>query len=348
VRRPVRLWLLFFSTAIMGYVLGSWLMPETMGDATSLTHLSEQLKSLDEIAIRLSISTLLFFLIIPVAYWFWVIKATSQPKWRLLIILSLSCLVARYQYPSEIAQYFEFIAWLRYPFIAVLLALEFYLIFSVGRSLWQARKGAGDPRLNILAKYDEGTKERDIGLMLAYEPASWYYAIPRFSRNHTPSIGQLKLLSSTKIHFIPFLTVNLALAFISYLLLIDWSILAAVVLSTVFIWNTLPIIANYRSSKHHTIYVENGVLVVNNNWLGFMVIKLGAIDSAGKMSKGIGYKGLCLGRGTPNMIMRFSKDQTYYSFLAMFSDKVSEIALNVEDVENTIKALENQQRSYQQ
>ena len=340
MRKTTRVRLLFFSTAIAGYSLGSWLMPETIGNVTSFSLLYKQLMVLDRTAICLVVSTLLFFLVIPLAYWFWIIKATGRAKWRLIIILSLSSLVARYQYPAEIALYFEFIAWLRYPIIAVLLALEFYLIFSVGRSMWQARRVSGDPRLSILNKYEEGTKERDIGLPMAYETASWFYAIPPFSRQHIPSIGHLKLLSSNKMHFTCVLTIDIALGCISYFLLLDWSTLGAFVLSSLFIWNTLPIVANYRCSKHHSIYIENCNLVINNSWLGLIVVDLKSINSCIALSKGTRYEGLSLGRGVPNMKIQFLEKQTYYSFFGMLSDKASEVSLCVDNVEDIIEKIE--------
>jgi len=250
----------FFVVAISSYLLGSYLMPVSLDNISSLLSLFENLKQGNEQALRLLIATLLFFVVVPIAYWYWVIKAYSTAKWRLLIAFSLSCLIARYQYPPEIAQYFDFVAWLRYPIITMLLALEFYIMFQVGKSLWQARKLSGDPRINILTKYHEGTKERELGLMLAYEPASWYYAIPRFSRNHVPAVGRLKLLSSTYVYLVSLLILNLILVLISYFMLVDWSKLAAIIVSTLFLWGTTMIIANYRCSKHYSVYVRDNKL----------------------------------------------------------------------------------------
>jgi len=81
-------------------------------------------------------ASVIYFALLPVLYWFMIIKAGKQKAWKLIIILSLSSAVARYSFPEDIAQYFDFILWLRYAIIAVLLLIEFYLMFVIVKGLW--------------------------------------------------------------------------------------------------------------------------------------------------------------------------------------------------------------------
>ena len=94
----------FLITAIVVFTAGFQLLPEHIaldGDLFSLMPL------------LLAIAG--YFVLLPTLYWFWVIKAGQQQPWKMLLILSLSALCARYSFPANIAEHFEFITYLRYP-----------------------------------------------------------------------------------------------------------------------------------------------------------------------------------------------------------------------------------------
>lgn len=336
MRKPTKFRLLFFVVAIFSYVIGSYVLPETLSGIASLHDFYTELFALNNAALGLLFASLLFFVVVPTAYWFLVIQAGSQARWKIIITLSLSIFIARYQFPTEIAAYFYFIVWLRYPLIALLLALEFYLMFSVGRSLWNARKISGDPRINVLNNYDEGSKEQSMGLMLAYEPAAWYYAISKFSRNHEPSIGQLKLLSANPAHFIAILAANISFIFIAYSLLVNWSELAAIVAATVLFSTSYMLIANYRCSKYYSIYPHEGKLIINNSWWGFIAIELDNINVTDHSQSN---DSLRFGQGKPNLKLSFTKEQTYYSGLGLITEKVNEIELCLHDAQSVLNYL---------
>ena len=76
-----------------------------------------------------------YFGFLPALYWQWIIKAGKQKPWKMLLVLSLSCVCARYSFPENLAQYFDFITYIRYPVIAVLLLIEFYLMATLIRSI---------------------------------------------------------------------------------------------------------------------------------------------------------------------------------------------------------------------
>jgi hypothetical protein len=176
VRTSLKYRLLFLFITITCYYLGFNFIPERTDTALGLT--------------PVILASVIYFAVLPVLYWFMIIKAGKQKSWKLLIILSLSSTVARYSYPEAIAQHFDFILWLRYPIMAILLIIELYLIVIIVKSLWQARNLSGDPRIGAIEKYDDD-KKQGLALTFATEPASWYYAIPRLSRKHIKKAYQV-------------------------------------------------------------------------------------------------------------------------------------------------------------
>ncbi|MGI2219165.1 hypothetical protein ACRN94_19650 [Shewanella baltica] len=96
LRRPAKYRIYFLILMIIVYWLGFNLLPE------QLTQTSEQLS--------LAVVSALYFVLLPLLYWYWIIKIGAQKSWKILVILSLSSLMARLSYPPQIAEYFEFIA----------------------------------------------------------------------------------------------------------------------------------------------------------------------------------------------------------------------------------------------
>ena len=272
LRRPVKYRIAFLILMVTVYFIGFNIVPE------QLTQTSDQL--------FLAVVSALYFVLLPLLYWYWVIKIGKQKSWKILVILSLSSLMARLSYPPQITEYFEFIAWLRFPIIAVLLIIELYLMVSIIKGLWQARKASDDPRLAIIAQYaatveqdqsnavkqlralnTEGASNTDLpknqmpddkkltlGLILATEPASWYYAIPYFSRRHPVSITPLKLLSGQPWHALVIIMCLIAASTLSYMLLDDMSHIAAVFVSGLILYSVVLIVANYRISRYYSLY----------------------------------------------------------------------------------------------
>lgn len=161
MRTAVKYRLKFLLFAIVAYVVGSYIMPAQMPTTELSIDTIISGAALRELAwLRMLAASVLCFAIVPTLYWFWVIQINDDPKWKMLIVTSLSCLVASYQYPAEIAQYFDFFAWLRYPLISVLLAIELYIMTTVTKSLWDARKLTGDPRIHVLSQHHDDDKHR--------------------------------------------------------------------------------------------------------------------------------------------------------------------------------------------
>ncbi|WP_133406965.1 hypothetical protein [Parashewanella tropica] len=122
MRLVVKARLVFLIVAILGYGLGVQLLPE-------------QLQNSQDWFVFYCIN-LVFFVVLPAVYWFCIIKLGKQKLWKMLVIFSLSGLVARYSFPQEFASYFEFISYIRYPLIALLIIVELYIMVSVIRGLW--------------------------------------------------------------------------------------------------------------------------------------------------------------------------------------------------------------------
>ena len=369
LRRPAKYRIYFLILMIIVYWLGFNLLPE------QLTQTSEQLS--------LALVSALYFVLLPLLYWYWIIKIGAQKSWRILVILSLSSLMARLSYPPQIAEYFEFVAWLRFPIIAILLLIELYLMVSIIKGLWQARKASGDPRLAIIAQYAETVeqekgdeanelrsfnikgasntdfsknqmlddKKLTLGLILATEPASWYYAIPYFSRRHPLSITQLKLLSAQPWHALVIIMCLITAATVSYTLVDNVSHIAAVFVSGLILYSVVLIAANYRISRYYSLYQREGKLIINNGIWGFMSIdltqiselKLGAFlthlqplqmggKSVGDSTAINAPEILTIGRGdTANVQLIFKLPQTYYGGMGQLPEPLSMVNLVVDD-----------------
>ncbi|MGI2094035.1 hypothetical protein ACRN96_15765 [Shewanella oncorhynchi] len=369
LRRPTKYRIYFLILMIIVYWLGFNLLPE------QLTQTSEQLS--------LALVSALYFVLLPLLYWYWIIKIGAQKSWRILVILSLSSLMARLSYPPQIAEYFEFVAWLRFPIIAILLLIELYLMVSIIKGLWQARNASGDPRLAIIAQYAETVeqekgdeanelrsfnikgasntdfsknqmlddKKLTLGLILATEPASWYYAIPYFSRRHPLSITPLKLLSAQPWHALVIIICLIAASIVSYTLVDNVSHIAAVFVSGLILYSVVLIAANYRISRYYSLYQREGKLIINNGIWGFMSIdltqiselKLGAFlthlqplqmggKSVGDSTAINAPEILTIGRGdTANVQLIFKLPQTYYGGMGQLPEPLSMVNLVVDD-----------------
>lgn len=361
LRRQVKYRIAFLLLTIAVYVLGFHLLPE------QLTNTRE--------ALSLAVVTALYFVLLPVLYWYWIIKIGAQKPWKMLVVLSLSSLMARLSYPHEVAEYFEFIAWLRYPIIAVLLLIELYLMVSIIKGLWQARKASGDPRLTIVEQFaamaqpepsaetvkresinpnkpsesdlppipDE--KRLTLGLILATEPASWYYAIPYFSRRHPEAIGSLNLLSAKPWHALVVIVGLMAASAVSYSLLDGISHIAALFVSGLLLYSILLMAANYRISRYYSLYQRADKLIINNGMWGFMAVDFTQISELklGRFSSPVSQASqddvmpsdapeiLTLGRGEANAQLIFKQTQVYYGAMGQLPESLTVVNLVVED-----------------
>jgi len=331
MRLKVKKRFLFFIIAALIYTLGFNLLPESVDLNGGLVA-----------AMPLILASIGYFILLPFLYWRWMIKAGNGKSWKLLLILSLSCMMARYSYPENIAQHFEFITWLRYPLIGILLLIEFYLMFTIVKGLWQARKLSGDPRVHIANKYPDDDKKQMLALTMAWEPASWYYAVPRFSRNHVPALARLSLKSASGWYFAGTLLVLMLLSGGSYFLLNGWSETLAIIVASFIFYSVIFLCANFRVSRHYSVYLTDSQLVINASFLNFIVIELSDISDirTGSWSKAQAPELLTLGRGeSANIELSFSCEQSYAGMVGMAEEKVTKLRLNTENPEQLKQAL---------
>ena len=321
MRRSIKFRLIFLVSAIICYTLGFQLLPENLDGTNSHLYV-------------LTFSTLYFF-ILPVIYWYCIIKVGEQKLWKMLLIFSLSSLMARFSFPAEIASYFEFIAWLRYPIIAILLAFELFLMVSIIKALWQARNLSGDPRVHILDTFqEEDDKKRSLALVLASEPASWYYAIPYLSRNHVSAITKLKLRSAARWHWLMMTLGTFVMAALAYVIISPWSELLAIIVSSITGYGVIMLAANYRLSRHFSVYGHQDKLIINNSVWGFISIKFEDIESVdlGCYSRKSDKEGLHFGYGdNSNIKLSFIRSQTYFGGLGQLSERVDVIDMHVSE-----------------
>jgi hypothetical protein len=186
---------------------------------------------------------------------------------------------------------------------------------------------------NIYEKGSKEAKKLELALMFAHEPASWYYAIPRFSRNHVPAIANLRLWSAQWWH-VSLVCVALVVAtYASYLAIALWSETVAIVVATLVFYLIVMFIANYRVSKYYSVYLIKDKLMVNNSWWGMTVIPLSNIHQVetGSWAAASTQEQFHFGRGNANVKLTFVSEQKYYSGLATFIEPMDTLYLSVDD-----------------
>ncbi len=331
MQKPVRYRVIYLVCMVAVYLCGYKILPESISSSAD-----EWLTA---------IFGALYFVALPALYYYSMIVVGKQKLWKMLISFSLSAVVARYTFPAEIAAHFEFIAWIRYPLAAVLILLELAIFYMVIKSLWKARHLPGEPRLHAHKQFPDDDRKRTVAVIWSHEPASWYYAIPRFSRNHVPAIGKLvSRLSNPILGMMTILSVP-ASAVIAYLLLESWSVTAAIILSSLIMWGTVSAVAAVRLRRHFSIYIQGDDLVINPGFYRTLFAKVSAIESveAGAWNKEDIGESLQLGRGdTANVRICFSEPAVQYSMMASFEDKQDEVYLVCDGPERVVRALEPQ------
>lgn len=330
MRRPLKCRLIFLSLAVICFSAGFYFLPE-------------QINTQFEKMVSASFAVI-YFVVLPLLYWLLIIKAGNQKPWKMILIFSLSAAVARFSFAPQIAEYFDFVMWLRIPIIVLLIALEFFLFTHVIKSLWQARKLKGDPRVHMLNKMgNEGDEKKlQMSLTLSYEPASWYYALPFLSRTHATSVGRLKLLSGHFWHLLLLLTGLVILTAISYFLIASFSELVAIIVASIIGYSLISICANYRISRYFSAYILNHHLVINHSFLSLMVIPLDVIKGVeqGNWSKHQLSESLVLGRGKQaNIELTFNQQVGYFSMMGMINEAFEKVYLVVENPECFVKKI---------
>jgi uncharacterized membrane protein len=332
MRAKVKFRIIFLVLAIISVTLGVHWTPEALN-----TDHDKQV---------LFLIALIYFVLLPLAYWYCIIKIGEQKLWKMLVVFSLSSLVARLSFPADIAHYFEFIAWLRYPIIGVLLVIELYLIATIIRGLIKVRKVKGDPRVAAIEAYDhQDEKALAMAFLVASEPTNWYYAIPWFSRNHPTAITSINLLSAKPWHLSLTLSACLSACVTSYFLLLNWSELAAIIVASIISLSLVMLIANHRLSKYYSLYILRNKLVINNAIWGFMAIDITNIASleSGIKEKHLAENELIIGRGKhTNITMIFKQPQDYFGGLGQLTEKIHCVHLNLAEPEKLLKAIETQ------
>ncbi|MDO6566378.1 hypothetical protein Q4561_04860 [Alteromonas sp. 1_MG-2023] len=326
MRKAVRFRVLYLLFAVATYVLGFTLLPETISS------------SFDQI---LSAGFLIaYFVILPAAFWFCVIKIGEQKKWKIIIPFSIASVVARYSMPASLASYFELLSWVRYPVIAILLIIEFVVIYHVVSMLWKSRKLKGDPRINALIdNIDADDKKREITLIMASEPASWYYAIPKFTRNHTATLANLSLLSAKRWHFALVLLGLVAVTWVSYSLLILWSEIAAIIVASVIFYGIISVTASHRISRRFSVYCHNKHLIVNATFFNLLFIPLSHLQTCKAGEWECDKEQLKIGRGMANIKLTFSTPVYWFTLMGTFCERPTEVYLCVDAPHELVNSL---------
>lgn len=360
MRTNVKKRLQLLALAIVIYSLGFNFLPETLAQSAHWQDLTPVI-----------IACLGYFVFLPVMYWILIIKGNKQKPWKMLLILSLSGAMARWSFPESIAVYFEFLMWVKYPIIVIVVIFELYLMYTIIKGIWGARKLAGDPRLHTLKTYADDEKKLTAGLPFAWEPATWYYAIPRFSRNHLPSLSSLNLVAAARWNYALSMFVLITAGVASYWALVDWSEIAALLVSCFILYGSVFLSARHRVARHYSLYIADDKLIVNGSFWGISTINFTDIEqlqiveasptsktasseshsqegfsgeknqdinsqsSVSESSENKALEPLVFGKtfGKPCVKITFNTPQVYHGVLGQFPEKFSECYLNVENVE---------------
>ncbi|WP_418358104.1 MULTISPECIES: hypothetical protein [Shewanella] len=330
MRATIKYRLVFLALMVISFVIGVHWTPEALASDT------------DKRALYLI--SVLYFVLLPLSYWYCIIKKGAQKLWKIIIVFSLSSLVARLSFPAEVAHYFEFIAWLRYPIIAVLLVIELYLIVSVVRGLFKVRKLKGDPRVGAVETYREGDeKSLTIALIMASEATNWFYAIAWFSRNHPPAIANIHLHSASRWHVWLMLTGCIMASCGSYFLLVSWSEWAAIIVSSIIGYTLMSMVANHRLSRYYSLYFMRDNVVINNSLWGFMVINLTDIaDVTNQPLAKIDQddsETISIGRGQSNVTIKLNRPVIYHGGMGQLPEPMTVIHLSVDEPQQLINTL---------
>lgn len=331
MRTPIKKRLQFLVVAIIVYTLGFQLLPENLPYTGSIQSILPALLAIFG-----------YFILLPILHWRWVIKAGQQKKWKIILIFSLSSLCARYSFPQDFAEFFEFIMYVRYPIMGILLILELYLMVMIIKGLWQARKLSGDPRIHTVEKYQDNEKKLLLALPMSWEPASWYYAIPRFTRKHTQAICQLVTNSMYTSHWAMLVGACFLVGSISYYLLADWSEVTALIVASLSFYTVIFVTANHRVAKKYSVYLHGDKLIINNAFMSFIIINTQDLISVnqGEWYKNDDKEQLMLGKGeSANIELCFSEEQTYLATMGQFPEKVSKLWLHVDKPEQLVEQL---------
>ncbi len=291
-----------------------------------------------------------YFIALPALYWFCVILKGEEKRWKIIIPLSLGTVIARYTLPSELAEYFDFISYVRYPIIAILLLIELAVIAHVVSMLWKARHTKGDPRVKALSSLTESEdKKRSLALMMAAEPACWYYMIPKFSRNHTPKITDLTTLSKSGVFMLLLLAATLIASVGSYLAIVNLSELAAIIVSSLILYSVFSVVANYRIAKHYSVYLYNDHLVINDSFLNLLLVPLSDINSVSQGTWEKSKETVTIGRGdVANVQITCTKQAQWHTLMGTFLEHPETIQLIVSDPQALVDTLETQRISKQE
>jgi hypothetical protein len=332
MRATVKYRLVFLALMVFSFVIGVQWTPE------SLTSEADKRS--------LYLICALYFVLLPLSYWYCIIKMGAQKLWKLIVIFSLSSLVARLSFPAEVAHYFEFIAWLRYPIIAVLLVIELYLVVSVVRGLIKVRKLKGDPRVGAVETYRDGDeKSLTIALIMASEATNWFYSIPWFSRHHPVAIANINLNSATRWHVWLMLFGCITASCSSYLLLVSWSEWLAIIVSSIIAYTLMSIVANHRLSRYYSLYLIRDNLIINNSLWGFMVVNIADIACVANQESTELNKDepetIMIGRGQSNVTITLNRPVIYHGGMGQLPEPMITIHLSVDEPKLLIQALNN-------
>ncbi|MEW9799534.1 hypothetical protein [Alteromonas sp. CYL-A6] len=329
MRKPVRLRVTYLVIALFSYLTGLMLLPE------STSAYGQPLVSY--------LYLLLLFVLLPTLFILLVVKAGQQKPWKVVIPLSLGAVVARYALPTELAGHFYIVSYLRYPIIALILLIELAIVYHIVAALWKARHLKGDPRVHAIINHGGDEKKQSLALLMASEPASYYYALPHLTRCHPSPLTHIQLLSAKRLHLTAMLSTLVMLTVTLYLILSTFSELIALIVASVIAYSVVSLTASYRISRHFSCYLLNNILVINANFFNTLCVPVSDIAEAeaGLWPRETLADDVVIGRGeNANLKLTFKTDVAWLTMLGTFCDKVRNVYLVTDTPDNAASILQ--------
>ncbi|WP_028115363.1 hypothetical protein [Ferrimonas senticii] len=329
--------LLYLCLLFIVYATSLWLMPD------SLNHSEAQR--------QFALASALMFLVLPLMNWWLLIRTGINKAWRLLLVFGLSSTLARFTFPAELQHYFEFIMWLRFPIIAIVVLFELALVGSVLQSLWQCRKQTGDPRVSaaINNRSEADEKRRTLKMISIAELTAWLHLLPWLRRTQATAITNLNTLMAHRVHLLAILTLLLLASSGSYVLLLPVHSWLAVGVSGIIAYGLIHLLANHFIARDHSVYLNQQELVLNVGLWGMMVVNINDIAQIelGDDDVTTDASQLTLGRANQQPILRLTlaKPQHYYSAGGIHCDTYEQLQLHLDNPEVLLEAINAKQTS---
>jgi hypothetical protein len=251
-------------------VLAAYLSAVALVHAAAFTREPETLSFL--VAIELVV-------LVPLAYWLLAVRRGRARPRPMLLVVVCSVLGARLVLP---AAHRSFVTGARFLTLAIELGITAYAIWSVQRALRRTHDDGGEGDVVELLQHTLATSfgQRTWIRAVAMEIATFYYALG--GRGDRPPRGAVTFAvdaSSAGTMAVGFGLVIVIEAVVMHLLLMRWSLVAAVVLTGLSLYSLLWLVGDYRATRRRPVVLDGRRLVLRVGLRCHVVVEIDQLRS---------------------------------------------------------------------